>query len=65
MHLGILDLGVSEYLSDEVYGSLDLKVVSWLLPFNDQGGAHYMVARYDIEGEGLSLFGSDKDWGRH
>ena len=64
MHLGVPDLGVGEYLPDEVYGSLDLKVVSWLLPFDDQGGAHPMVARHDIEEEGFSLFGSDEDWGR-
>ena len=63
MHLGVPNLRVSEYLSDEVYGSLDLKVVSWLLPFDDLGGAHHMVACCDIEEEGFSPFGSDEDWG--
>ena len=28
LHLGVPDLGVGEYFPDEVYGSLDLKVVS-------------------------------------
>ena len=64
MHLGVLDLRVGEYLPDEVYGSLDLKVVSQVLPFDDQGGAHHMVARYDVEEEGFSPFRSDKDWAR-
>ena len=61
--MGVPDLGVGEYLPDKVYGSLDLKVVSRLLPFDDQGGAHHMVARYDIEEEGFSPFRSDEDWG--
>ena len=56
-------MGVGEYLLDEVYGSLDLKVVSRLLPFDGQGDAHHMVARCDVEEEGFS-FGSDEDWGR-
>ena len=63
MHLGVPDLGVGEYLPDEVYGPLDLKVVYRLLPFDDQGGAHHMVSCRDVE-EGFSPFGSDEDWGR-
>ena len=63
LHLGVPNLSVGEYLPDEVYGSLDLKVVSWLLPFDDQGGAYHMVAGRNIEEEGFSPFGSDKDWG--
>ena len=63
MHLRVPDLGVDEYLPNEVYGSLDLKVVSWLLPLDDQGGAHDVVACRDVEEEGFSLFGSDEDWG--
>ena len=59
----LLYLGVGEYLLDEVYGPLDLKVVSWLLPFDDQGGAHHMVPCHDVEEEGFSLFRSDEDWG--
>ena len=65
LHLGVSDLGVGEYLPDEVYRSLDLKVVSWLLPFDDQGSAHHVVACHDVEEEGFSLFESDEDWGRH
>ena len=61
--MGVLDLGVSEYLLDEVYGLLDLKVVSRLLPFDDKGGSHHMVACCDVE-EGFSPFRSDEDWGR-
>ena len=44
MHLGVPDLGVGEYLPDEVYRPLDLKVVSRFLPFDDQGGAYHVVA---------------------
>ena len=65
MNLGVPDLGVGEYLPDEVYGSLDLKVVSRLLSFVDQGDAHHMVACCKVEEEGFSLFGSDEDWGQH
>ena len=35
LHLGVSNLGVGEYLPDEVYVSLDLKVVSQLLPFDE------------------------------
>ena len=62
--MGVPDIGVGEYLPNEVYGSLDLKVVSWLLPFDDQDGAHHVVACRDIEEEGFSPFGSDEDWGQ-
>ena len=37
-------------------------MVSRLLSFDDQGGAHNMVACHDIEEEGFSPFGSDEDW---
>ena len=63
MHLGVPDLGVDEYLPDEVYGLLDFKVVSRLLPFDDQRGAYYMVAGHNVEEKGFSPFGSDKDRG--
>ena len=36
-------------------------MVSWLLPFDDQGGAHNVVLCHDVEEEGFSLFRSDKD----
>ena len=49
LHLGVPDLGVGEYLPDEVYGPLDLKVVSQVLPFNDQGDAYHVVAGHDVE----------------
>ena len=61
MHLGVPNLGIGGYLTEEVYRSLDLQVVSRLLPFDDQGGAHHVVVCCDIEEEGFSLFGSDKD----
>ena len=35
LHLEVPDLGVGEYLPNKLYGLLDLKVVSWLLPFDD------------------------------
>ena len=57
---------VQEFLGHnqhDVYVPLDLKVVSWLLPFDNQGGAYHMVAGCDVEEEGFSLFRSDKDWG--
>ena len=43
MHLGVPNLRVGEYLPNEVYGPLDLKVVSRFLPFDDHGGAYHMV----------------------
>ena len=61
MHLWVPNLGVGKYLFDEVYGALYLKLVSRLLPFDDQGSAHHMVARCDIKEEGFSLFKSDED----
>ena len=65
MHLGVLNLGVGEYLPNEVYGSLYLELVSQLLPFDDQGGTNHVVACCDVKEERFSLFGSDEDWGRH
>ena len=35
LNLGVSNLGIGEYLTDEVYWSLDLLGVSWLLPFDD------------------------------
>ena len=63
MHLGVSDLGVGEYFTDEVYGPLDLKLVSQLLPFDDQRGAYHMVAGRDVEEKGFTSFGSDEDRG--
>ena len=57
------DLGVGEYFADEVYGPLDLKLVTRLLPFDDQRSAYHMVAGGDVEEKGFSPFGSDEDRG--
>ena len=65
LHLGVSSLGVGEHLPDDVYWSLDLQGMSRLLPLDDEGGAHNMVACRDVEEEGFSPFGSDGDWGRH
>ena len=62
LHLGVPDLGVDEYLLDKVYGSLDLKVVSRLLSFDDLGSAYHMVACRGIEEDGFSPFGSNEKW---
>ena len=64
LNKGVANFGVSEYLTDEVHRSLDLQGVSRLLPIDDEGGAHNVVACRDVGEEGLSLFGSNKDWGR-
>ena len=61
LHLGVLSLGVGEYLTDEVHRSLNLQGASGLLPFDDEGGAHNVVVCHDVEEEGFSLFGSDED----
>ena len=58
-----MNLGIGEYLTDEVYQLLDLQGASWLLPFDDEGSAHNVVVCCDVEEEGFSLFGSDEDWG--
>ena len=65
LNLGVANFGVGEYLIDEVHRSLDLQGVSRLLPLDDDGGAHNVVACRDVEEEGFSLFESDEDWGRH
>ena len=64
LNLGVANFGISEYLTDEVHRSLDLQAMSRLLPLDDNGGTHNMVACRDVEEEGFSSFGSDEDWGR-
>ena len=64
LNLGIANFGIGEYLTDEVHRSLHFQWASWLLPFNDEGSTHNMVVCRDVEEEGFSLFGSDKDWGQ-
>ena len=61
--MGVPDLGVGKYLPDEVYGSLYLELLSQLLPFDDQGSTHHMVACRDVKEERFSPFGSNEDWG--
>ena len=61
--MGVPDLRVGEYFPNEVYGLLGLKLVSQLLPFDDQRGDYHMVAGGDVEEKGFSWFGSDEDWG--
>ena len=58
------NLGIGEYLTDEVHQSLDLQGVSRLIPLDDDGGTHNVVACRDVEEEGFSPFRSDEDWGR-
>ena len=64
LNLGVANFGVGEYLTDKVHRSLNLQRASWLLPFDDEGGAHNVVVYHDVEEEEFSLFGSDEDWGR-
>ena len=63
LHLRVLDLGVGEYFTDKVYGPLDLKLVSRLLPFDNQRGSYHMVASRNVEEKGFPSFGSDEDRG--
>jgi len=60
LNLGVANFGVGEYLTDEVHRSLDLQGVSQLLPLDDEGDAHNVVACRDLE-EGFSPFKSDED----
>ena len=60
--MGVANLGIDEYLTDEVHRLLNLQGVSWLLPLDDEGGAYNMVACCDVEEERFSPFRSDKDW---
>ena len=62
--MGVPDLRVGKYFSDEVYGSLYLELVSRFLPLDDQGGAHHIVTCRDVKKEGFSPFRSYEDWGR-
>ena len=59
----VLDLGVSNYFSNEVYGSLYLELVSRFLPFDDHGSTYHMVTCRDVKEEGFSPFRSNEDRG--
>ena len=56
-----MNFGIGEYLTDEVHWLLDLQGLSWLLPLDDEGGAHNVVAGHDVQEEGFSPFGNDED----
>ena len=49
LHLGVAQLGLAEYLTDEVDGSLYLVNVTWLVSFDDQGGADHISGCRDVE----------------
>ena len=49
MHLGVAQLGLAEYFTDEVDGSLYLVDVAWLISFDDQGGVDHVCGCRDVE----------------
>ena len=49
LHLGVAQLGLAEYSTDEVNGSLYLLDVAWLISFYDQGGANHVCGCRDVE----------------
>ena len=49
LHLRVAQLGLAEYFTDEVDGSLYLVDVAWLVPFDDQGGVDHMSGCHDVE----------------
>ena len=49
LHLGVAQLGLTEYFADEVDGSLYLVNMAWLVSFDDQGGADHVRSCRDVE----------------
>ena len=49
MHLGVAQLGLAEYFTDEVDGSWYLVDVAWLVSFDDQSGVNHMGGCCDVE----------------
>ena len=49
LHLGVAQLGLAEYFTDEVDGLLYLVDVARLVSFDDQGGANHMGGCRDVE----------------
>ena len=49
MYLGVAQLGLAEYFTDEVNGSLYLVDVVWLVSFDDQGGTDHVCGWRDVE----------------
>ena len=48
LHLRIAQLGLAEYFTDEVDGSLYLVDIAWLIAFDDQGSADHVHSCSDI-----------------
>ena len=49
LHLGVAQLGLAEYFTDEVDGSLYLVDMARLVSFDDQGSADHVLGFCDIE----------------
>ena len=47
--MGIAQLGLAEYFTDEVDGSLYLVDIAWFISFDDQGGADDVRGCRDVE----------------
>ena len=54
--MGVAQLGLAEYFTDEVDGSLYLVDMAWLVSFDDRGGADHMGGCHDVEELGLPIF---------
>ena len=49
MYLGIVQLGLTKYFTDEIDGWLYLVDMAWLVSFDDQSGANHMGGCCDVE----------------
>ena len=49
LYLRVAQLGLAEYFTDEVNGSLYLVDMAWFVSFDDQGGADHVRGCRDVE----------------
>ena len=56
LYLRIAHLGLTEYFTDEVDGSLYFVDMAWLVSFDDQGGADHVRGCHDVEEQHLPIF---------
>ena len=56
LYLRVAQLGLAEYFTDEVDGSLYLVHVTWLILFDNQGHTDHVGSRRDLEEQSLSVF---------
>ena len=56
LYLRVAQLGLAEYFTNEVDGSLYLVHVTWLILFDNQGHTDHVGSHRDLEEQSLSVF---------